>query len=370
MRQFTIITILISLVWSINGQTNDMDTLVLKLRESLKYDYFQKNQNLNINLPMIYEGEKFNVRIADALLGLSKREIVLINPSNDNTFPLSFSVIFQDNLVSLFEPGCFICYKLSDFTRNTELEKKLNTKQFKYHWLIDNKLYGLASGKFWVLDSSDNWIKTDINLPFDKRPKLFGDSEYFAYCDCHGEFGGTVYFYNRINKNTYFTEATCANSIIKTDKGYYVLSQLGHMMGGTDLKLISDPSKLSNLKDFSKNKVSVNALGYSDKSNQATKVFDFYGIQFFSRFNWNNKALYIVNWQERTFIAEIHNKDIVIVDPLFNSDLYTHNPISSMFDNDIILMNLDLYGIAREREVSVIIIKGKELTKIDWNKKH
>jgi len=33
-------------------------------------------------------------------------------------------------------------------------------------------------------------------------------------------------------------------------------------------------------------------------------------------------------------------------------------------------MNLDFYGLGREREVSMIIIKDKEITKIDWNNKH
>ena len=36
----------------------------------------------------------------------------------------------------------------------------------------------------------------------------------------------------------------------------------------------------------------------------------------------------------------------------------------------LFLMNLDFYGLGREREVSMIIIKDKEITKIDWNNKH
>jgi hypothetical protein len=37
-------------------------------------------------------------------------------------------------------------------------------------------------------------------------------------------------------------------------------------------------------------------------------------------------------------------------------------------DNSII--NLDLYGVAGEREVSVLIIEDKKITRIDWNEKH
>ena len=140
-------------------------------------------------------------------------------------------------------------------------------------------------------------------------------------------------------------------------------------LGSADIKLITDPSKLSNLKDFDTKAKSTNAIGYADKSNHSMTVFDFYWVQIFSSFNWNSKTLYMVNWQYRTFLAEISKKEITIVDPLFNTDLYTHDPITIQYENGVILMNLDFYGLGREREVSMIVIKDKEITKIDWNKK-
>jgi len=345
-------------------QTNDFDTLVTKFRERLEYDDYK------VNLPVIHKGEDFNIILSESSLEFKEKEIVFENPNQNNSFPLSFSVIFKENIVSLFEPGTFVCHKLSDFSRNEELEKELNTKRFDYHWLINNNLCGLSNGKYWLFDSTSNWTKFEQKLPFEKKPKLFENKEYLAYCDCHGEWGGTVYFYNRANENTYFTEATCANSIIETDKGYKVLSHLGHGMGSADLKLIADPSKLSNLKDFDSKTKNINALGYSDKSGHPKTVFDFYWVQIFSSFNWNGQTIYMVNWQDRTFLSEIRKKDIIIVDPLFNSDLYTHDPITTQYENGVILMNLDFYGLGREREISMIIIKDKEITKIDWNNKH
>jgi hypothetical protein len=369
MRQFFIL-ILIVISISLHGQTREMDTLVKSLRENLKYDFFTKNKSKEVKQSIIYEGDNFNVRISDTLIEFNKKEIVLPGPNMDNPYPRSYSVIYKDNIVSLFDKHGFICHKLSDYTRNFELEKILNTKQFAYDWLIDNNLYGYSNGKFWILDKSGRWKKSDLKLPFEKKPKLFNDDKYIVFCDCHGEWGGTVYFYNRLNQNTYFTEATCANSVIKRENGYNVLSQIGHMMGGTDLKFISDPGKLSNLKDFSGDTKSVNALGYSDKSNQAIKIFDFNGIEIFSSFQWNNVLFYIVNWQQKTFIAKIDKNNFIIVDPLFNNNFYTHNPITNVYENGVVLMNMDLYLIAREREISMIIIKDKELTKIDWHEKH
>ena len=114
----------------------------------------------------------------------------------------------------------------------------------------------------------------------------------------------------------------------------------------------------------------MHGIGYSDSTNQARKLFDFYGIQLFSRFTWHNKSLYVVHWQGRTFLAEIHENNILIVDPLFNSDLYTHDPISKQYESGEILINMDHYGIGLEREVSLLLIKDKVITKIDWNAKH
>lgn len=363
MRQI-IIGILIFCFSICKGQTADFDTLVLKLRERLEYDDYK------VTLPVVHKGEDFNVIFSESSLDFKDKVIVLGNPNQDDSFPLSFSVIFKENIVSLFEPGTFACHKLTDFSRNKELENVLNTKQFEYHWLIDNKLYGLSNEEYWLFDDKDSWIKSDQKLPFGKKPKLFENKEYLVYCDCQGEWGGTVYFYNRTNENIYFTEATCANSIIETDEGYKVLSHLAHGRGSADLKFIADPSKLSNLKDFDTRAKNINALGYSDKSGHPKAVFVFYWVQILSSFNWNEKTIYMVNWQDRTFLAEIRKRDITIVDPLFNSDLYSHKPITTQYENGVILINLDFYSRGREREVSMIVIKDKEITKIDWNSKH
>jgi hypothetical protein len=154
------------------------------------------------------------------------------------------------------------------------------------------------------------------------------------------------------------------------------LSHLGHGFGSSDLKLICDPSKLLNLKKYKTKQINMStiarmeAIGYADSTKHAIKIFDFYGIQLFSSFVWNNKTLYMVHWQERTFIAEIYDNNILIVDPLFNSDLYTHDPITKRYESGDTLINMDHYGTGGEREVSMLLIKGREITKIDWNEKH
>lgn len=126
------------------------------------------------------------------------------------------------------------------------------------------------------------------------------------------------------------------------------------MIGSSELKIVPDPRKLTllkgNNKERSKNR---EALGYSDKSNAFIKNFDLYGIQIFSLFMHNNKKLYVLN-------------QIKIVHPLFFNDLYTHNPVTTQYE-DVTLVNLDFYGTALEREVSLLLIFKDKIVKIDWN---
>ncbi|MGN6494319.1 MAG: hypothetical protein ACTHLE_20170 [Agriterribacter sp.] len=338
------------------------DTLINCFKE---YNY----ENDTIKLPLIYKGEKYKVVLSEKPIFFHISDTVLNNPFGDK-YPIAYSLIYKNNLIALFEPGNFVCYQLPTLERNTDLENKLNTEKFKYQWLLDNNLVAQSGNKTFVLNADYKWQIFDRTNPLITQPKLFEDDKYIVFGDCHGEWGGTVYFFNKSSQKIYFTEATCANTITKKDGKYFVLSQLGHMSGSTDLKEIENPDKLT-LTDRNKFNKSFRgqALGYADSSKQAKTVFDIYGIQFFSSFSFGDKTLYMVNWRQRTFLAEITDSTISIVNSLFNDDLYTHQPVTTLYDKRT-LINLDLYGIAGEKEVSTLIIEGNKIVRIDWNEKH
>jgi hypothetical protein len=326
--------------------------------------------------------EKFNVSVSNNFIEFDTTRTVVKNPyfaekyedSEEDkdyvkNFPKSFSVIFDNTLVSLFENGKFACFKLDNFERDRRLENKLNTKKFKYHWIIGNQLSALSGNSIYKWNGN-KWIKLKENFPLKNQPKLFEDDEFIIYGDCHGEWGGTVYFYEKMTSKTFFTESTCANSVIKSLNGYEILAHLGHGSGSAEIKLINDPSKLTLAKDTEINTTfKGEALGYTDKSKSFEKKLDFYGVQIFSSFIFKNKQLYVVHLSDLTFIAEIKNNEIEIVNPLFFSDLYTHDPITSQY-GDYTLINLDHYGTGLDREISVILIKGNQIMKLDWNENH
>jgi len=357
----------------------------LKFEKEL-IEYFQKKTwgKVLITRDSLYLSpykKKFKVSVGN-YIGFDTAHIVIKNPyfadkyenaeeekNYVKNFPTSFSVIYENSLVSLFENGKFACFKLDNFRRDTKLEEKLNTKQFKYHWIINNQLGGLSDNSLFLWNGK-KWSKFKDRFPLKNRPKLFEDDNFIVYGDCFGEWGGSVYFFEKSTSKTFFTESTCANSVIKDANGYNVLAHLGHGSGSTEVKTISDPTKLTLAKPLELGKkVNGQAIGYTDKSNAFSKKFDFYGVQIFSSFKYQDETLYVVHLSDLTFLAEIKNSEIEIVNPLFFSDLYTHNPITSKYGNYTIV-NLDHYGTGLNREIAVLLISGNKITRLDWNENH
>jgi hypothetical protein len=338
--------------------------------------YFPGRQNSkpeSLVLPIIYKDPDFEIRLADRGLSLDEKQVVLKNPYSDSEYPLSFSVIYKNRIVSLFEPGKFACYDLT-MNRDMEFERKLNEKTFKYHWIIDNTLVAKSDDSLYTWAEEKGWVSFQNKNPMEDQPKLFEDNRYVVYFHCHGEFGGTIYFYDKLTEDIYVTEATCPNSVNKQDNKYLVLSTLGHMMGNMELKSIANPSTLPKLKDLKKLKLegwAKSNIGYADSSNNSKKEFEYYGILSFSSFKRKGELLYWIHWNDFNFLAAIDNNIISVVDPLFIKDeIYTHDPVTATYDHGVVLMNFDFYGLGREREVSLILVDKDTITKVDWNENH
>ena len=356
------------------------DKLLGKFHEGIDRNILSVGQvNVSVSASSLYKTEDFNISISDSPIAFDTLHLVIENPfytddldgyyDNYINHPISYSVIYDDRLVSLFQNGGFVCYGLDSFKRDLDFEKKLNTREFKYHWVVNYKLVAISGDSVFIWNDS-NWQKYSKEFPLPKQPKLFEDSEFLVFRDCYGEFGGTVYFFDKANGETYFTESTCANSVIKNEDGYLVLAHLGHFMGFAGAKTITDPRKLTKAKQKEINKMIRNkALGHSDTSNAYKVPLNFFGIELFSTFKYGKRQLFMVYLNEMTFLAEIVDNEIQIVHPLFDNPIYTHDPITNSYGN-YILMNLDFYRIAKDREVSVIIIDGKRLIKLDWNEKY
>ena len=371
--------ILLSIVISSQTCAQNFDKLVERFRVN-NFVGFEIVPRDSINESSLYNSKDFNISISENPINLKIDTLVIENPYytddfedwDDNyiNYPKLSSVIYDGNLISLFGNGKFVCHRLKDFRRNQAFEEGLNAKKFRYHWLIDNQLY--ASTNSFIFSrllkwTGNEWQKAEIKIPVKEQPILFADEDFIVYRRCSGEFGGTIYFYDRKNEETYFTEATCANTVKKENGKYQILSHLGHMGGTSDIKIIDDPRDLSKA---SKKQLKIESgnLGYQDKSNSSRKSLDFYGIQLFSNFRINEREVFLVHLNESTFLAKIDETEVQIINPLFNNNIYTHDPITRQYGNHT-LISMDFYGTARDREVSLMIIHNNEINLLDWNEK-
>jgi hypothetical protein len=341
---------------------DEMDSLVALLNS---YYLF----HCKIRPPVIEENEDYRLQISDQKISLEKQHFILKNPFSKVKYPMSYSILYKGKLIVLFDPGRFACFDL-DFKRDPEVEDALNTMHFDRHWLIGEDFVARSEGKDYLWNGKF-WAKYNEPVPMGGRPKLFEDEFYIMYSDCRGEFGGTIYFYEKKTGTTYYTSASCPRSILTHEDGYLITAS---SMNSFNSIYIKDPSMLSNLKDtptIARRTGPHENLGYYDSSNHAVHVKDFFWLEAFATLKNGEKTFHILNWREFTFLAELNGNEVTIVNPLFlDHQIYTHHPVTTAYNNGVIVVNLDFYGIGGDREVGLLILKDNVLVKVDWNEEH
>jgi hypothetical protein len=318
-------------------------------------------------LPVVYKGESaadFKIELAPHPLGLRKREVVMRNPFAAAPYPLSFSVIYQGNLVTLFQPGYFACYQLPGLERNQELEQKLNTRKFAYHWVLDGQLVALTNNGRYVSFNQVTWLPYTKPMPLSKQPKLFEDARYIVCAKCNGEWGGEVYFYDKQERAYFLAEATCPDAVVKHDGKYLVLSSLGHGLGSTELQQIDNPAELTRWIGKSKPQDRDFFASYGTKLSHGKNLFDYQEILVESVFQLDDQLVYLVHWDKMSFLATWQNNTFQVVDPLFHAEVHGNQPVTTTYGPSEVLINLDS---TEEFESSCLVITGIEAVKINWS---
>lgn len=343
----------------------NFDTLITYLKDMSTE---QKHLNIKIDLPLVCKYYDYSVEISRNPLPLALDYIIVKNPYGEQ-FPVAYSVIYNDRLITILSDGYISCLSTSNFERDIEYEKILNTQKILQINILDNKLVGTGPNKHYYLDAENNWVEYPNYVPFGTQIKLYEDEVYISFCDCHGEFGGTVYFYNKQTRKLHFAYAVCANSIIKENDAYYVVSYLAHMGGSSSIQKIPNPELLPTIKlntsknyrpDYYKKQVDIKI-----KNNSHYTGFEL--IRIYAGFIYNNRRIYFVNWAGQAFLAEIDNDIIRIINPLFNRDIHINRARAERYGNTI-LINAMVWGKASNLRLCNIIIKDGKLTMLDWAK--
>ena len=165
-----------------------------------------------------------------------------------------------------------------------------------------------------------NWEKENI---------LYTDINYEVSSTCDGEWGGKVFFKNKITKKTFVTPATCAISINKINDKYYISNSLAHLTGFTNVLEIINPEKLNldnSEKDVSKKIIVAGSDELSTKGSK--KIVDSTRVLLRTSFVYNDKIYSILtdNERKKNTISEIKNNKFQTIQEL-PDNIFKHQPI-------------------------------------------
>ena len=362
------------------GSSIEAQTSYQVLKKRLQYGkYYEEYKDIE---PEVFAkkkrelSEKHKIYFGEPL-NLDTVTIKLSNPFDSLPFPKSYSVLFKGHVVSLMEPGYFLCLNVKTLKRNFELEKKLNIFKHKECYSYNNSVYSLIStkdktdslgllvpdwhfvGKVYTFRESyfhyfnnDNWIQDTLLLPLLKQ-KVFEDSNFYIANSDEGEWGAHTYL---LNKRRMGIQDYHQNSIavVKIDSANYIATKDYN----DNVKLLKlSFNKIESALKIEEDTIIALGKGTYDLFDGRPSVI--------SIFNWGRKVCAILIFRGYTFLTEIRANHYHIIDPLFNDEMYTHEPSTSKVD-ETVLVNMDFYGKGGSKEVQYLLFTENKVVRVIW----
>lgn len=173
-------------------------------------------------------------------------------------------------------------------------------------------------------------IKKYRGQPFHLRPPDYVDSTYYVYSCSAGEWGGSVFFWNKKTNKTYYYPATAVQQVLPFEGNFIVSNYLAHLSGFSDFLSIKDPANLYEIKTETK-KLYCNSYSSidsikADLINHVTRQgVKYYADSFITRnlltFIRNNILYSIYSTNSATILAKHINYRLHPVDTLLKRGL-------------------------------------------------
>ena len=208
----------------------------------------------------------------------------------------------------------------------------LNNQKQKEAFEIWKKKNLVAGNYSFNYDTSDTrYLKLYARNSFQTPcPCVYKDSIYAVYSLCRGEFGGFLFFEERINPQYYYIiGAQCATFVDYFDGSFYITETMPHMYGFGRIVKIDDPKNLIRIKQhdlpyWSKRYFLINGSKerFVDSViyNQGQVLLDTIGfrnsrIDIFMLYPYKRKQLVVYsNNYNQLMIAELSNKKLYPID--------------------------------------------------------
>jgi len=170
-----------------------------------------------------------------------------------------------------------------------------------YDLIVENNNLYIKESQFEKTNFVLGAYVTDFKLTQTRDLKFYQDETYDIYAVCNGEWGGTIFFQDRITKESFEASSTCPIVINIIDNEYYITNYMGHMIGFASVIKIAEPKKLekSDL-NFKKEQGSE----YNKGVETLLDTMDFY---ISSSFVVDNELLHLYSDEKGTYVGKIEN---------------------------------------------------------------
>lgn len=237
-----------------------------------------------------------------------------------------------------------------NFKIDEKLSKSLNFKDYYFQsiWVTNDTLYAndldyfsndstvkhrkyffTLKTKKWILESEKTTKrKFYSSLNFDLDIPIFEDTFYRIRAISSGEFGGSVYFFDKKTKKTFACPSYSTKNIFKINKSYFIINSLAHMGGSTEIYKIDDPQKMYLIKD--KEQIENSSWAYNQETYKTIKgcfngvktIIDTLDIMSTASFVRNNNIYCIYSDGKKTFLGFVKDKKIIKIKKILDKVTY------------------------------------------------
>ncbi len=159
-------------------------------------------------------------------------------------------------------------------------------------------------------------------------PNFYEDDTYVVRETCFGEFGGTIYFKDKLTRTEYCCSATCPVAVNKINNKYIVTTTLTHMDGSSGIIEIENPKLMTKVITKKNDKTKIQYVGkqQSNSSIGTKNLFGTFGIEIVASFEFKGKLYHISTDYKKTYLSEITDKKIVNLDLILENSIWSYEP--------------------------------------------
>jgi len=221
-----------------------------------------------------------------------------------------YLLLLQDN-------GKFIVMDTS-YKRVDSLEARFLPLNYSFLIRYHDTLFVGTKDKVYYLDNDFSQVVYNVKQ---RRygEVLFEDSAYLIYGCCAGEWGGSIFFFNKQTKKTFSYFATCANQVLRFGHSYVVCNNLAHLSEHMSFLVVNDPTTLYEITDEEQKYncnwyTTVDSLkNYWQVSKKgAVRFYEAYNAMSYISFPFRDSLYSILSVPKATVLA-VHRGDTTII---------------------------------------------------------